>query len=98
MFREHIATVRAEIAAERLLVFDVREGWAPLCAFLGVPIPDMPYPKTNSSKEFKDEEWKKELRRQRPSVLLRPFRSGHREDLAHAGILVVAQPGDRIEA
>jgi len=60
VFREHIEAVRDEIAPERLLVFDVREGWEPLCDFLGVPVPDMPYPKTNSSKEFKDEEWKQD--------------------------------------
>jgi hypothetical protein len=59
VFREHIAAVRAEIAPERLLVFDTRDGWPPLCAFLGMPVPDMPYPWTNSSKQFKDEEWKR---------------------------------------
>ena len=60
VFREHIAAVQAEIAPERLLTFDVREGWQPLCAFLGVAVPDMPFPKTNSSKEFVDEEWKQD--------------------------------------
>ncbi len=33
--------------AEQLLVFDVREGWAPLCRFLGVAIPDTPFPNVN---------------------------------------------------
>jgi hypothetical protein len=28
-------------------------GWAPLCEFLGVPVPDAPYPKTNSTEEFR---------------------------------------------
>jgi Sulfotransferase domain len=60
IFREHIAEVQAAIPAERLLVFDLREGWAPLCAFLGVDVPDIPFPKTNSSKEFHEEEWKPE--------------------------------------
>lgn len=58
VFRDHIASVQAEIAPERLLVFDVREGWEPLCAFLGVPVPETPYPRTNSSKAFKEQEWK----------------------------------------
>lgn len=39
VFRAHEARVREAIPAERLLVFDVREGWAPLCAFLKVPVP-----------------------------------------------------------
>jgi hypothetical protein len=57
--REHIAEVQAEIPARRLLTFDLREGWWPLCGFLGVEVPDdMPFPKTNSSKAFVEEEWK----------------------------------------
>ena len=51
-YRRRIAEVTAEIAPERLLVFDVAEGWAPLCAFLGRPVPDTPFPRTNSIEEF----------------------------------------------
>ena len=57
VFRDHIAAVQAEIAPERLLMFDVRDGWEPLCGFLGVPVPETPYPQTNSSKAFREEEW-----------------------------------------
>jgi hypothetical protein len=39
VYERHIADVRARIPAHRLLVFDVREGWQPLCEFLGVPVP-----------------------------------------------------------
>lgn len=61
VFKQHIATVQAEIAADRLLTFDVRYGWEPLCQFLGVAVPDdMPFPKTNSSKQFHGEEWKRD--------------------------------------
>jgi hypothetical protein len=60
IFREHVAEVQATVPVERLLTFDLREGWAPLCAFLGVPVLDIPFPKTNSSKAFHDEEWKQE--------------------------------------
>ena len=60
VFREHIAAVKAEIPAHRLLVIDLRAGWQPLCDFLGVDVPDTPFPKTNSSKEFVEEEWKQE--------------------------------------
>ncbi|MEO6154067.1 MAG: sulfotransferase family protein [Croceibacterium sp.] len=36
------------IAAERLLHFDVRDGWQPLCEFLDAAVPDLPFPRTNS--------------------------------------------------
>jgi hypothetical protein len=42
----------AALPPERLLVFDVTEGWEPLCAFLGVPVPDAPFPHVNSAEEF----------------------------------------------
>ena len=60
VFKDHIAAVRAEIAPWRLLVLDPREGWGPLCAFLGVAVPDSPYPHTNSSKAFVEAEWKQD--------------------------------------
>jgi hypothetical protein len=51
-FKAHNDAVRAAIAPERLLVYEVSEGWAPLCAFLGVPVPDAPFPKANTTEEF----------------------------------------------
>jgi hypothetical protein len=51
-FDAHEAAVKATISPERLLVFDVRQGWEPLCAFLGKPVPDSPFPRTNSKDEF----------------------------------------------
>ena len=36
----------------RLLVFEASQGWEPLCAFLGVPVPDTPYPRENSTADF----------------------------------------------
>ncbi len=60
VFREHIAEVQSVIPADRLLTFDLRDGWQPLCDFLEVEVPEIPFPKTNSSKEFVDEEWQQE--------------------------------------
>ena len=37
------------------LVYKTGSGWGPLCAFLGVPEPDEPYPLTNSTKEFQEQ-------------------------------------------
>ncbi len=35
------------VPPEKLLVFDVRQGWEPLCSFLGEPVPDGPFPHIN---------------------------------------------------
>jgi hypothetical protein len=51
-FQRHREEVEKAIAKQRLLVFDARQGWEPLCAFLGVPVPDTPYPNTNSREEM----------------------------------------------
>ena len=51
-FEEHNATVEAEVAKKRLLVYDVAQGGEPLCKFLGVPVPDSPFPKVNSREEM----------------------------------------------
>lgn len=53
-FEAHNAAVREAIPADRLLVFDVRDGWAPLCTFLGVEEPAGPFPRTNHREEFWD--------------------------------------------
>ena len=60
IFRRHIAEVQSEIRSDRLLTFDLRSGWKPLCEFLEVEAPDIPFPKTNSSKAFVEEEWKQD--------------------------------------
>ena len=60
VFREHIAEVQSEVPADRLLTLDLREGWGPLCDFLGVEKPGIPFPRTNSSTEFVDQEWKQD--------------------------------------
>lgn len=51
-FAAHVEAVKAAIPPERLLVFQAKDGWDPLCDFLGVPVPDGPYPKTNDRAEF----------------------------------------------
>ena len=40
------------IAPERLLVFHPKEGWEPLCAFLGIEVPAEPFPRVNSREEL----------------------------------------------
>jgi hypothetical protein len=51
-YQRHNAEVRERIAPERLLVYEVAQGWEPLCRFLSVPAPVTPMPKTNSTEDF----------------------------------------------
>ena len=51
-FVAHTEAVRATIPPSRLLEFDVKQGWAPLCAFLDKPVPADPFPRTNDREEF----------------------------------------------
>ena len=53
-FIAHNEAVKAAIPAGQLLVFEVKDGWEPLCAFLGVPVPSDPFPRTNDRIEFWD--------------------------------------------
>jgi hypothetical protein len=53
VYADHIRDVQATVPADRLLVFDVREGWGPLCAFLGVPVPaGESFPHVNDAASF----------------------------------------------
>lgn len=47
VYREHYASVRALVPKERLLEYEVKEGWAPLCEFLGQDVPGVPFPTGN---------------------------------------------------
>lgn len=51
-YRRRTEEVRDTRPATRLLVFDVAEGWAPLCGFLGVPVPQTPFPHRNLAADF----------------------------------------------
>ena len=52
VFERHNDEVRATIDPSRLLVFNVKEGWEPLCRFLEVPVPDEPFPRLNDTASF----------------------------------------------
>lgn len=52
-YERHNAAVRAAIPPERLLEFEVAQGWEPLCAFLDVPVPDTPFPRVNDQAMFR---------------------------------------------
>ncbi|CAK8694683.1 unnamed protein product [Clavelina lepadiformis] len=46
-FRQHTQYCLQNCPPDKLLVYDVRQGWAPLCEFLGKEIPDKPFPYEN---------------------------------------------------
>jgi hypothetical protein len=52
-FERHNEEVKQHVPAENLLVYEVRDGWGPLCEFLGVEMPDEPFPHLNDSEVFK---------------------------------------------
>jgi hypothetical protein len=67
VFEQHIADVKDAIPPSRLLVFNVRDGWGPLCEFLEQKAPDEPFPQVNERAAF---------RRKRPARLLRLILAG----------------------
>jgi hypothetical protein len=54
IFRRHIDEVKHTVPADRLLAFEVRQGWGPLCDFLDVERPAAPFPHLNETKVFND--------------------------------------------
>lgn len=46
-------SVKSTIPAERLLIHRAKDGWKPLCEFLGTPVPDEPYPRVNDTESIK---------------------------------------------
>ncbi|MER9704179.1 sulfotransferase family protein [Mesorhizobium sp. M0204] len=53
VYEAHNASVKSTLPPERLLTYQASEGWEPLCAFLGVQLPSEPFPRTNSTAEFR---------------------------------------------
>jgi hypothetical protein len=53
-FQRHIEEVRRYVPGHRLLVYEVRQSWQPLCDFLEVYVPAEPFPRLNEAEAFKD--------------------------------------------
>jgi hypothetical protein len=53
VYRDHIAHVKSAVPSDRLLVFEAKDGWEPLCRFLDVPVPENPYPHLNDAARIK---------------------------------------------
>jgi hypothetical protein len=52
-YERHNAAVRASVPPGRLLEWSPSDGWEPLCRRLGRPVPDEPFPVTNTTAEFR---------------------------------------------
>lgn len=52
-YREHNAMVQ-RLAGDRCLVFNARDGWEPLCLFLGKEVPNVPFPHVNQRDEHRN--------------------------------------------
>ena len=52
-YEAHNATVRATVPRERLVEWQPADGWEPLCSALNVPVPAEPFPRSNSTEEFR---------------------------------------------
>jgi hypothetical protein len=54
VFNRHNEQVQRVVPPDRLLVYEVQQGWEPLCTFLGVPVPaDKKFPHLNDTVEFR---------------------------------------------
>ena len=51
-FEKRTDDVVSSIDVERLLVFEVSDGWQPLCDFLDLPVPNEPFPRSNNQDAF----------------------------------------------
>jgi hypothetical protein len=71
VFRRHVAEVRESVPADRLLVYDVTDGWAPLCGFLDVAVPAQEFPRGNEAGSFERD------RRRRLSHLMLRRQASH---------------------
>ena len=48
----HCEDVLNSCPSDKILILDVKDGWAPLCEFLGVDIPDLPFSHANDTAAF----------------------------------------------
>lgn len=52
VLKEHCRTVKEHVAPERLLEWDIQDGWEPLCQFLGKTVPNTPFPSLNKAMKY----------------------------------------------
>ena len=51
-YEEHYDTIKSLVASDNLLIYNVKDGWEPLCRFLGHPVPKTPMPRGNTGDQL----------------------------------------------
>lgn len=59
-FRMHNDKVRAVVPKDKLFEFSVKDGWVPLCRFLGKDVPNIPFPHVNQNSEYYEQQFREE--------------------------------------
>ncbi|XP_078364032.1 uncharacterized protein LOC144648300 [Oculina patagonica] len=59
-YRQHNAKVKAVIPADKLLVYNIKQGWEPLCEFLGCDVPSIQTPRANSGHSLSESQMARE--------------------------------------
>lgn len=67
-FHDYTEAVKQHVPPEKLLIFQVKEGWEPLCKFLEVPVPNVPFPHINDRANIL-----RQFKRLRQTLHLLPF-------------------------
>ena len=57
VYAAHTKDVQSHVPADRLLTYNVKQGWEPLCEFLNVPVPDVPFPNMSVIHSFIPSLW-----------------------------------------
>jgi hypothetical protein len=82
LFKRHIELVKQYVPPEKLLVYNVKEGWEPLCAFLGVAVPQAePFPHVNVRESFAGNQRMHDMERMSNVILV--------ASLLAAGMLII---------
>ena len=48
-YQKHVDLVKTQVSHDQLLIFNVKEGWGPLCRFLELAVPDVPFPRVGDT-------------------------------------------------
>jgi hypothetical protein len=62
VLKQHARDVQRHVPRERLLVYEVSQGWPPLCEFLGVPVPSRPFPWVDDAESLRQQQREQTLR------------------------------------
>ena len=69
-YREHNERVQAVIPKEKLLIYNVKKGWKPLCEFLGCNVPELEFPMENVASSFSRQKIQKKVRKAKGLLFL----------------------------